>query len=361
MTSPVEIIREDIQAMSAYSVPFSAGMVKLDAMENPYLLPAHVRREVAAATASAEINRYPDPRASALKMRLRGVMAVPEQFDILLGNGSDEILQMMVQACAVPGTCIMAPSPTFAMYRQYTVVAGLKYIGVPLRPDFSIDRDVFCAAMAEHLPAIVFISYPNNPTGNSFNRDDLTYIITRSPGLVVIDEAYRPFAEDSFLDDLNRFSNLVVLRTLSKLGLAGLRLGFAVGRREWMQEFDKVRSPYNVNVLTQLVAEKVLCHYSVLEEQAGWICSERTRLAAALSAMPGVLPFPSQANFILARVADAPQVCEALRERKILIKNMHGMHSLLEQCVRFTVGTNRENTQLISALHDALATQLNGD
>jgi len=354
MTSPAKIVRDDVRTMSAYHVPSAAGMVKLDAMENPYTLPAPLRREIAEVTEKAQINRYPDPLASALKRRLRDVMVIPELFDILLGNGSDEIIQIIILACARPGACIMAPGPTFAMYRQYTLVAGLKYVSVPLRSDFSIERDAFCTAMEVNQPAVVFLSYPNNPTGNLFDQDDLKQIIARAPGLVVMDEAYQPFAEHSFLGVLGDFSNLILLRTVSKLGLAGLRLGYAVGSPEWMSEFDKVRSPYNINVLTQLVAERVLGHHDVLDGQARAIRTERDKLAAALASMPGAVPYPSHANFVLARIPDAANVCEELRQRRILVKSMHGMHPLLDGCARFTVGTAEENALLISELQSAL-------
>lgn len=354
MTCPARIVRDDIRAMSAYHVPSAAGMVKLDAMENPYSLPAALCREIAEVTEKAQINRYPDPLAPALKNRLREVMAISDEFDILLGNGSDEIIQIIIQSCARPEACIMAPGPTFAMYRQYTLVAGLKYVSVPLRADFSMDSDAFCRAMETNRPAVVFLSYPNNPTGNLFDQDDLKRIIASAPGLVVMDEAYQPFANHSFLGMLGDFPNLVLLRTVSKLGMAGLRLGYVVGSPEWLDEFDKVRSPYNVNVLTQLVAERVLAHHDVLDEQACAIRTERARLESALASMPGTTPFPSQANFVLARVPDASQVCEELRRRRILVKSMHGMHPLLEGCVRFTIGTAEENALLISELDTVL-------
>jgi histidinol-phosphate aminotransferase len=354
MTSPAKIVRDDVRAMSAYHVPCAVGMVKLDAMENPYALPAPLRREIAELTEMAQINRYPDPLAPALKKRLREVMGISEKFDILLGNGSDEIIQIIIQSCAKPGACIMAPGPTFAMYRQYALIAGLKYESVPLEADFSMNVDAFCRAMEASQPAIVFISYPNNPTGNLFDQNNLKKIIATAPGLVVMDEAYQPFAEQTFLGALDDFPNLVLLRTVSKLGLAGLRLGYAVGLPDWMREFDKVRSPYNVNVLTQLVAEKVLAHHDVLDGQARAIRAERAKLVAALACMPGAVPFPSQANFVLARVPDAFKVCEELRQRKILVKCMHGMHPLLEGCLRITIGTDEENAMLISELRAVL-------
>lgn len=352
---PDTLIRDDVLRMSAYAVPSSAGMIKLDAMENPYTLPESLRREIGALVTASEINRYPDPSAPDLTRRLRAVMGIAREYDILLGNGSDELIQIMIQACARPGATIMAPAPTFAMYRQYAVIAGLNYVGVPLAPDFSLDLERFLAAMREHCPAIIFVSYPNNPTGNLFSSHAVATILAEAPGLVVVDEAYQPFADDTFMTRLPEYQNLVMLRTVSKLGLAGIRLGYAVARPEWVAEFNKVRSPYNVNVLTQLVAERVLAHNGVLQEQAAAICEERVKLAAALGCMAGVTPFPSQANFILARVPDARLVFEELRKRGILIKSFHDMHPLLDQCVRLTVGTPTENTSLVASLEAILS------
>ncbi len=358
--SPSQIIREDIQAMSAYAVQSSAGMVKLDAMENPYSLPEPLRQEIASLVATSEINRYPDSVASNLKDRLRQTMVIPTGADILLGNGSDEIIQIIIQACARPGAVIMAPTPTFVMYRQYALIAGLKFVGVPLASDFSLDLDRFLAAMREHNPAVVFISYPNNPSGNLFSEKSISQVLVEAPGLVVLDEAYQAFAGATFMSRLSDFPNMIALRTVSKIGLAGLRLGYAAGLSGWIEEFNKVRSPYNVGVLTQLVAEKVLAHNSVIERQAADICAEREKLVMVLKSISGITPFPSVANFILARVPDASQVFEALRQHNILIKNLHGSHPLLDNCLRFTIGTTVENDLLISALRTILGASNHG-
>lgn len=360
MSPTSRIVREEVLAMTAYHVPSSAGMVKLDAMENPYPLPESVRLEIGRLAAATALNRYPDPQAPGLKSSLRRTMRIPDEFDILLGNGSDELIQVMIVACARSGATIMAPGPTFGMYRQYALLAGVNYVGVSLAADFSLDEEAFLKAMRNSPPAIVFLSYPNNPTGNLFDASAMERIISAAPGLVVVDEAYQPFADATFMDRLSRFRNLVVLRTVSKLGLAGLRLGYAVGSREWLGEFDKVRSPYNVNVLTQAIAECVLGHHDILDSQAQAIRMERNRLQAALSAMPAARSFPSRANFVLAQVPDAVAACQALHGKGILIKNLHGMHPLLENCIRITVGTPGENDLLVSTLEPILRNLANG-
>src|SRR6266480_4102101 len=216
--------------MSAYTVVPAEGLVKLDAMENPYRLPETLRREIGEAVADAEINRYPDPTAPALVKRLREVMGICPEYDILLGNGSDEIIHIIAQSVARPGAVALAPRPSFVMFSVYAQLAGLRYVGVLLNPDFTLDPDVFLRALAEHRPAVVFIAYPNNPTGNLFSEEAIATIVAAAPGLVVIDEAYHAFGRRTFMARLAEFPNLVIMRTLSKLGLAGIRLGYAGGR-----------------------------------------------------------------------------------------------------------------------------------
>jgi histidinol-phosphate aminotransferase len=352
---PQDLLREEILALQAYHVPEASGFVKLDAMENPYPLPPPLRARVAQLAANAPINRYPDAGAVALKARLRQAMNIPAGADLLLGNGSDEIIQMLTMGVARPDAVILGVEPSFVMFRMIAALVGVRFVGVPLRAgDFGLDRDAVLGAIREHRPALVFLAYPNNPTGNLFDRDALTRIIETAPGLVVIDEAYHVFAAESFLPLVTAHDNLLVMRTVSKLGLAGLRLGFAAGSAQWLQQFDKLRLPYNVNVLSQLVAETVLAEYEVLAEQAWAIREERGRLFEGLSALRGVTAFPSRANFILFRVSDATGVFERLKQRRILIKNLHGSHPLLAGCLRVTVGTPQENRTFLSALSDSL-------
>lgn len=355
MSKPVkDLVREEVLALSAYHVGEAAGMVKLDAMENPYALPQELRREIAELVAQAPLNRYPNPQAPELKARLRRTMAIPEAFDLLIGNGSDEIIHIMVQALARPDAVLLAPEPTFVMYRAYALVNRMRYVGVPLAPDFTLDCVRMLAAIEEHRPALIFIAYPNNPTGNLFAEADVLRILQAAPGLVVLDEAYHAFAQKSFMPRLAEFPNLVVMRTLSKIGMAGLRLGYAAGSPGWMREFDKVRPPYNVNVLTQLVAERLLVHVGVLEQQAAAICAERARLKAELERISGVTVFASDANFLLARVPDAARTFAQMKKLGVLVKLLHGSDALLAQCLRITVGTAEENTHCLAALRAAL-------
>lgn len=341
--------------MKAYVVAQAEGLVKLDAMENPYGLPPDLQREIAEAVSRVAINRYPDPTAPALVLRLRETMGIPPQYDVLLGNGSDEIIHVIVQSVARPGAVVLAPRPSFVMFSAYATLAGLEYVGVLLRPDFALDTGAFLDAMERHRPAVVFIAYPNNPSGNLFDEKAVARIVATAPGLVVIDEAYNAFGRKTFLPRLAEFPNLVVMRTLSKLGLAGIRLGYAVGRPEWIREFDKVRSPYNVNSLTHVVAERILAHHDVLDAQAKSIIAERARLDGELRKLSRVTVFPSDANFILVRVPDAAAVFEGMRRRGVLVKNLDTGVPLLGGCVRLTIGTPEENRRCLAAFVEALA------
>jgi len=353
--SPEAIIRDDIRALSGYRIADASGMIKLDAMENPYRLPEDVRGQIADAVARAEINRYPESGAPRLKKILREVLGIPGEADVLLGNGSDEIIQLLALATARPGAAMLCLEPTFVMFRLIAAFCGVRYVGVPLGNDFALDAERTVAAIEEHQPPLVFIVYPNNPTGNLFDSAAIDRVIQAAPGLVVLDEAYHAFAGRSYMERLADFPNLVVMRTLSKSGLAGLRLGVLAGNGEWLRHLEKIRLPYNIGVLTQVVAEEALRHRALLDSQAAAIRGERGRLARELASIPGTKPYPSDANFILFRTTTADRTFEGLRERGVLIKNLHGSHPALDDCLRVTVGTPAENDRFLAALRECSA------
>jgi histidinol-phosphate aminotransferase len=331
-------------------------------MENPFGLPDALRDELARRLAALAVNRYPAPRADALRARLRSVMDVPDGCDVILGNGSDELISLVMMAAARDGASVLSPVPGFAMFELSTRLARLAHIAVPLRADFSLDREATVAALGKHRPAVAFIAYPNNPTGNLFDREDVETVIAAARAtatLVVIDEAYRSFALDSFMADLPRHDNLLVLRTVSKSGLAGARLGYLCGAPAWLNQIDKVRPPYNINVFTQCVVAFALEHADVLDAQAKILRDQRARLIEALQTIPGVTPFPSEANFVLFRVDSddrgaAGKVHEALKRMRVLIKDLSQTHPLCANCLRVTVSTPDENATFIAALKSAL-------
>ncbi len=350
-------IRPDVQALLPYAVPVADGMIKLDAMENPYPLSEDLRQPLAHILSSLPLHRYPSPQGTELKIRLARLMGFPEGTPMVLGNGSDELIQMLIQAVATPDAVILGVLPSFVMFHFIAQVSRVKFVGVPLKDDFSLDRSAMLAAIAQHRPALIFLAYPNNPTGNCFDEEVITEIIVRaSPGLVVLDEAYYPFTPHSFKNNLPSYDNLLLMRTLSKLGLAGVRLGWLCGHPALLEEIDKVRLPYNVSVLDQVVAAWVLDHRDELDKQIATLVSERTVLADGLGRLPGVTVFPSQANFLLFRVPGASGIFDGLRRHGIWIKNLTESHPLLQDCLRVTVGTPQENRLFLDALESLIHT-----
>ncbi len=347
-------LRPEIRELSAYAVPDSSGMLKLDAMENPFLWPASMleawRREVA----DVAVNRYPDAAAVPLKSQLRRVMAVPDRIEILLGNGSDEIIQIIQLALAVGQRPVLATDPSFVMYGTIARWLGRPFVAVALDAQFSLDIVAMLEAIGRTQPSCVFIASPNNPTGNLFATQHIEQIIEATDGLVVIDEAYQPFAGMSLMPLLAKYDNVVILRTLSKLGLAGLRLGYLLGSIEWLREFDKVRMPYNINSLSQVSAVFALQHYDVLESQVQTLCAERQRLIAGLRQRDGLEIYPSDTNFIMFRVPSdrSESFHDGLVDHGILIKKLGGPR--LAGCFRVTVGTPEQNDMFLAGLDAVL-------
>ena len=344
------VVRPEVRALTAYHVADAGNLIKLDANESPFPLPAALRARVAAAIADVPMNRYPDGGASAVNVALHKLLTRSEGLGLLLGNGSDELIQLIALALARPGAVMLAPEPTFVMYRVSALVAGMRFVGVPLAADFGLDIDAMEQAIIGERPALIFLASPNNPTGNLFAAAHVERVLRVAPGLVVVDEAYGAYTYESLLTRLREFPNLLVLRTLSKIGMAALRLGYAVAAPEWIAELNKVRQPYNLNALTQAAAQVLLAEGSALSQQAAMIKTERMQLAAALSALPQVTVFPSQANFVMVRVPDARGWFERLRAAGILVKNLDGSHPALADCLRITIGTPAENDALIAAM-----------
>ncbi len=358
-------IRQDVQSMHAYAIQDSVGMVKLDAMENPHRLPAHLQAELGRRLGALALNRYPDGRVNDLRRALADYAGMPDGFDIMLGNGSDELISLLSLACNVPGGSVLAPVPGFVMYAMSAQLQGLTFVGVPLTADFELDEAAMLAAIAEHKPSIVYLAYPNNPTANLWNDAVIEKIIIavgEQGGLVVMDEAYQPFSSKSYLDRISRHSHVLLMRTLSKFGLAGVRLGYMMGPKALIAEIDKVRPPYNISVLNYECALFALEHQEVFAAQAADLVQQRERLLKALRAMPGLTVWNSDANMILVRIngkqdgqADAAGlVFERLKAGGVLVKNISKMHPLLANCLRLTVGTADENTQLLATLQKAL-------
>lgn len=349
-------VRPQIRAMHAYHIAdLPDGALKLDAMESPADLPAYLRPLWLKALEDVAMNRYPLAHNAALAEQLREVFTLDPALPLMFGNGSDEFIQIIAMTLGGAGHTILAPAPGFVMYRMVADILGLQYVGVDLRPDFSLDVEAMLAAIAAHQPAVIFLASPNNPTGNALDEQDVRRIIEAAPGLVVLDEAYLAYSNASLAHLASEFAHVVVMRTLSKTGFAGLRFGYLFGDPQWMAELDKVRPPYNVNVLTQASIAFALQHHDAIAAQAQHIVQERGRLVAALEQCAGVQVYPSQANFITVRVTDGKSLCARMRERGVWIKSLDGMHPMLTDCLRLTVSNKEENMQMLEAFKEALS------
>ena len=344
------MIRKDIKALSAYHVPDSSGMIKLDAMENPFPLPDKLKASWAKRLAEVELNRYPDADMHSLREKIAARDGLNAD-QVLLGNGSDEIIQMLLLA-ADAGACV-SPSPTFVMYDLISRWLKRPVATIPLEKDFSLNADKFLQMCSREKATIAFLACPNNPTGNLWSEATIEKIATNFRGLVIIDEAYLPFANRTHTGLIA--PNVLVLRTYSKLGWAGLRLGYLLGDAKTIAALDKIRLPYNINSLTQASADFFLDNFTVFEKQAKEISVERNSVAKTLASMDGIELFPSQANFLLLRVKSADSIFEQLKQKGILIKNLNGQNPMLKECLRITIGSKEENGALLSALKEILA------
>lgn len=347
------LLRPELLASQAYAVAPSAGLIKLDAMENPYGLPESLRQQWLEVLSDAPLNRYPDAHPAELLAALKKHLGLAEDLALMLGNGSDELIQILITAVAGAQRPIMAVDPSFVMYRLLAQQLGLPFCGVPLDTEFRLDLPAMLQAIEVQQPAIIFLDWPNNPSGSLFPEADLEIIIRAAPGLVVIDEAYHAFSQTTFVDRLGKYPNLLLLRTLSKEGLAGLRLGILAGTSDWIQELDKLRLPYNINILTQRSALFYLKHITLLEAQASVLREERERLYSAISALQLAI-WPSAANFLIFRIPGrATEIFNGLRNGGILVKAFTG-HPRLSDYLRVSVGTPIENDRFLSTLESLL-------
>ncbi len=351
------VVRADIQGLHAYAVQPSAGLVKVDTMENPHPLPPALQQALGERLGRVAIHRYPAERGDDLKAALAAHAGLPVGCSLMLGNGSDELITLLSMACALPGAVFMSPLPSFVMYGLSAALQGVQFVGVPLTADFDLDESAMLAAIDQHQPAVLSLAYPNNPTGNLWDEatiDRLVDAMARHRGLVVIDEAYQPFAARDAMHRLGRQPHVLVMRTMSKFGLAGVRIGYLMGASALIAQVDKLRPPFNVSVLNAEAALFALEHADEYARQAVLIREQRERLFRALQDMPGVHPWPSQANMVLARVPDAAATFAGMKARGVLIKNVSALHPLLANCLRITVGTPDEVTLTLAALRASL-------
>ena len=355
-------LRPDVVSMHAYAVQDASGLLKLDAMENPHRLPLPLQAELGHRLGALALNRYPGARINELRQALAAYAQIPSGFGIMLGNGSDELISLLAMACDVPGACVLAPEPGFVMYGLSARLQGLKFVGVALDSDFELDRAAMLDAIARHQPSIIYLAYPNNPSANLWDEAVMEEIIAAAPGLVVLDEAYQPFAGKSFIHRIAHYEHVLLMRTMSKFGLAGVRIGYLVGRARLIAEFDKVRPPYNISVLNAECALFALEHADVFAAQAREIVAQRVLVLEALGVMPGLRAYRSDANMVLVRLLSEPgsassaagAVFQRMKARGVLVKDVSALHPLLADCLRLTIGTPQENRAMLAALKESL-------
>lgn len=351
-------LRPDLLSMHAYAVQDATGLVKLDTMENPFRLSSELQAELGARLGAVAINRYPGARNTDLIAALAAYAELPEGHALMLGNGSDELISLLAIALDRPGAVMLAPQPSFVMYEISARLQGLAFHGVPTTPEFELDEAAMLDAIAHHRPALTYIAYPNNPTANLFDEATIDRIVAavgeQEQGYVVFDEAYQPFSSRTWMQRMASHPQVLVMRTLSKFGLAGVRIGYLAGAKATIAEIEKVRPPFNISVLNAEAALFALEHADEFARQAQVLRAERERLLPALRALPGVKAFPSEANMILARVPDAARAFEGMKQRGVLVKNVSAMHPLLANCLRLTVGTPEENVLMLAALKESL-------
>ncbi len=343
-----QLARKNIQSLMAYAAKEIPCRVKMDANESPYS-PIPLENIFSKKDIFTSLNRYPDPEGKELKKAIaRDLKIKPE--NILLGNGSDEIINYLIATFGGP---VLYPVPTFVMYGITAQIFGQKHIAIPLDKDFDLDLEIILKSIRKENPKLIFLSSPNNPTGNCFSADRILKIIEASKNIVVVDEAYQPFAsKKGFLPLLNDYHNLVILRTFSKIGLAAIRTGYLIGHKDFINEVNKSRLPYNLNSISQAIAIEGIKNKKIIDAHIQAIIRERKRLFKELSKMQGVQPFPSEANFILFRVLDTETAYNKFIELGVLIRNMSGV---VKNALRVTVGTPDENAIFIDAIKKALA------
>lgn len=346
-------VSEVIREISPYTVPDIDCKIKLDGNESPFGLPDGVQAKVYNSIKEVSINRYPDPESKKLIELISRVSEFPEE-GILLGNGSDELIGMLITAFTSGTGKILCPAPSFSMYKLTGLSMGAEVIEIALDENFDIDLENTLAAIEDNDPDIIFLASPNNPTGNMYNTGKIAEIISVAKGVVVVDEAYSDFSGYTFLPLIKECENLIVLRTLSKVGFAGLRLGMLFARENLVTEINKVRYPYNINSLSQCAAEVVLDNHEFVAENIQLIIRERGRVFKAMSSLDGIAAYPSDANFIFFKSLDADSLFNQLVQKDILIRNFN-KPGRLENCMRVTIGTPEENDAFLDALTEILS------
>ncbi len=346
-----KLIQGNVLSLKPYHVESTDCEIKLHANENPFPPSKELLELFSTSIQKLQLNRYPDPDSRALKDSIADRLGL-EIKHLVIGNGSDEIILFLLQVFCREGDTIAFPDPTFAMYSIIAQSLGIKSVRISLDSYWDFSADVILQSAEENNSKIIFLSYPNNPTGNCFSDTQVKKVIESFQGIVVIDEAYHDFSRKSFVNQIEEHNNLVVLRSLSKIGLAALRVGFGVADPLVINEINKVRLPYNSNTISQVFAEHLIINFEAVQTQIDSILDERQRLLGELHKIESVTAFPSDSNFILFKTKHpAGSIFAFLAKNGILVRNLSS-HPKLNNCLRVTVGTKSENDRFLSKLKD---------
>ncbi|HNY51606.1 MAG TPA: histidinol-phosphate transaminase [Smithella sp.] len=344
-----DLVAKKIFNQNGYIAPEESGAIKLDSNENPFSIQEPLKRILLEKFLGIDFNRYPAAGSPALRERFARYYGVKKNM-IMPGNGSDELIQILCMTFKGSIQGVLVPVPTFSMYKIIAVNTGNKVVEVPLDKRFDLDVETMTSKIKNNFPALIFLSCPNSPTGNLFSRSKIEAIIKKTPGFVVIDEAYGAFCGQSLLPLLKKYDNVIFLKTLSKLGMASIRLGFLLGNADVIVQLDKIRLPYNVNALSQTAAGFFLDHQKEFMKQIKEITQRREELYRELKKIKWIKVYPSQANFIFFSCAfDSNRIYNKLVAEGIVVKDLN-LPPLLTNCIRVTVGTKKENEAFLKTL-----------
>ena len=353
MTAPLDIIKPSVRALRAYTLSPHRASVKINQNENPWDAPAEIKDEVLRRFAARKWSRYPDFVPVSLHERL-AEFAGWKADGVIAGNGSNELIQALLTVSIGPGKRVLISEPTFTLYKQVATILGGEVETVLLTPELTYDVAALLKTIEETQADVTIICSPNNPTGCVIDEGDLISVLEASRGLVVIDEAYHEFAQQSVVPLLNEHENLIVLRTFSKaMAFAALRVGYLLASPELVTEIRKAVLPYNLNAFSQVAAEVALEKYpALLGPTVEAIVTERERLYTAISHLRGLTPVLSRGNFmVVSSDTDPKQIFEELLKRDILVRDVSG-YPMLTEYFRVSVGTPEENDRLLRALHE---------
>ena len=351
-----DLIAKEIFEQSGYTAPaYSPDIrIRLDANENPFRLQEPLKKKLLEEMGRIDFNRYPVAGSPGLRERFAKYFGVDQDM-VMPGNGSDELIQILCLTLKGNINGVLVPVPTFVMYKIIAINTGNKVIEVPLDSNFDIDSEAMLSKIATNFPALVFLSYPNSPTGNLFSRDKIEAILQKTPGVVVVDEAYGAFAGDTLVPLLKKYDNLIILKTLSKLGMASMRVGFLIGNKDIIAELDKVRLPYNINSLSQIAGNFFLNYQMEFVGQIQEVVKRREELYQALKEIKGINPYRSLANFIyFSCIFDSDRIYANLTAAGIYVKNLNKPPQMTN-CMRVTVGNLEENAAFIKALKSGIS------